>query len=46
MGFLKTFVRNDAMKTDPPEIYNWRVLLLACAVSRNFLGLYTRLFGC
>ncbi|KAL9077908.1 MAG: hypothetical protein Q9157_003175 [Trypethelium eluteriae] len=32
MGFLQTFVRNDAMKTDPPEIYNWRVFLLACAL--------------
>ncbi|KAI9659319.1 MAG: hypothetical protein M1821_001577 [Bathelium mastoideum] len=31
MGFLQTFVRNDAMKTDPPEVYNWRVFLLACA---------------
>ncbi|KAI9706781.1 MAG: hypothetical protein M1820_004752 [Bogoriella megaspora] len=31
MGFLQTFVRNEAMKVDPPEIYNWRVFLLACA---------------
>ena len=28
---LRTLVRNDAMKIDPEEIYNWRVLLLACA---------------
>ncbi|CAK4034629.1 MFS quinate transporter [Lecanosticta acicola] len=28
---LNKLVRNDAMKVDPPEIYNWRVLLLACA---------------
>jgi hypothetical protein len=30
-GILRTLVRNDAMKIDPPEIYNLRVLLLACA---------------
>lgn len=28
---LSRIVRNDAMKVDPPEIYNFRVLLLACA---------------
>ena len=32
MGFLQRVVKNDAMKTDPQEIYNWRVLLLACSV--------------
>ena len=36
MGFstakaLRVIVRNDAMKEDPPEIYNWRVFALACA---------------
>ena len=31
MGILQKIVRNDAMKIDPPEIYNWRVFLLACA---------------
>lgn len=33
MGFLQKIIRNDAMKTDPHEIYNWRVFALACAVS-------------
>lgn len=42
MGFLQTFVRNDAMKTDPPEIYNWRVFLLACAVSVDILLSFSR----
>ncbi|KAK0719179.1 MFS sugar transporter-like protein [Lasiosphaeris hirsuta] len=28
---LKKIVRNDAMATDPEEIYGWRVLLLACS---------------
>jgi hypothetical protein len=29
---LKRIVHNDAMDTDPPEIYGWRVYLLACSV--------------
>lgn len=28
---LRSIVRNDAMKTDPPEIYNWRVFALVGA---------------
>lgn len=36
MGFLQKIIRNDAMKTDPHEIYNWRVFALACSVSVNF----------
>ncbi|ETN39578.1 uncharacterized protein HMPREF1541_05804 [Cyphellophora europaea CBS 101466] len=35
--FLKTVVRNDAMKEDPPEIYGWRVYALA--VSACFGGM-------
>lgn len=31
MGILQKVVRNDAMKTDPPEIYGWRVFALACS---------------
>ena len=31
MKILERIVRNDAMKVDPPEVYNWRVFLLACA---------------
>jgi len=33
MRVLQRIVRNDAMKHDPPEIYGWRVFLLACSVS-------------
>ncbi|KAI1633572.1 putative MFS quinate transporter [Biscogniauxia mediterranea] len=29
--FLRLVIRNDAMRDDPPEIYGWRVFLLACA---------------
>lgn len=28
---LRRIVRNEAMATDPPEIYGWRVYLLACS---------------
>ncbi|KAI1321977.1 MFS sugar transporter-like protein [Xylariaceae sp. FL0255] len=28
---LQKIVRNDAMRMDPPEIYGWRVYLLACS---------------
>ncbi|RPA72906.1 general substrate transporter [Ascobolus immersus RN42] len=31
MGFLQKIVKNDAMKNDPPEIYNWRVYVLTCS---------------
>ncbi|KAL7620813.1 hypothetical protein AAE478_009811 [Parahypoxylon ruwenzoriense] len=30
-SFLRAIVKNDAMKTDPKEIYGWRVYLLACS---------------
>lgn len=33
MGFLQLIIRNDAMKTDPHEIYGWRVYAVACSVS-------------
>lgn len=29
--FLSRVVKNDAMKQDPPEIYGWRVFVLACS---------------
>jgi hypothetical protein len=32
MSFLRKIVRNDAVKLDPPEVYNWRVFGLAAAV--------------
>jgi len=31
MGFLELIIHNDAMKTDPKEIYGWRVYALACS---------------
>ncbi|TGO17801.1 hypothetical protein BPAE_0408g00040 [Botrytis paeoniae] len=29
--FLMKIVRNESMRTDPPEIYGWRVFFLACS---------------
>jgi hypothetical protein len=31
--FLQKFVRNDAIKTDPPEIYNLRTVVVSLIVS-------------
>ncbi|KAH7310106.1 putative quinate permease [Rhexocercosporidium sp. MPI-PUGE-AT-0058] len=31
MGLLQKVVKNEAMKTDPPEIYGWRIFVLACS---------------
>jgi len=31
MGLLDRVVKNDAMKNDPKEIYNWRVYVLTCS---------------
>lgn len=33
MGILNKIIHNDAIKQDPPEIYGWRVFVLACSVS-------------
>lgn len=30
-SILKKIVKNEAMHTDPTEIYNWKVLLVACS---------------
>ncbi|KPI35518.1 Quinate permease [Cyphellophora attinorum] len=30
-GLLRLVIRNDAIKIDPPEIYNWRVIALAAS---------------
>lgn len=32
MGLFQMVVRNEAMRNDPVQIYNWRVYLLCCAV--------------
>ena len=29
--FLMKIVKNDSMKSDPPQIYGWRVFMLACS---------------
>ena len=29
MPFLQRIIRNEAMKADPPEIYGWRVFVIA-----------------
>lgn len=30
--FLQRFIRNDATRTDPPEIYNLRTVLISLVV--------------
>jgi hypothetical protein len=32
-SLLKRIVKNDAMREDPVEIYNWRVFVLTASVS-------------
>lgn len=32
-SILRRVVRNDAIRVDPPEVYNWRVVALAASVS-------------
>jgi hypothetical protein len=32
MGLLDKIIHNDAIKQDPPEIYGWRVFMLAGSV--------------
>jgi len=32
MGILDKIIHNDAIKQDPPEIYGWRVFVLAGSV--------------
>lgn len=29
--FLFMVIKNEAMKVDPPQIYGWRVFVLACS---------------
>jgi hypothetical protein len=38
---LQKVVRNEAMATDPHEIYGWRVYMLACSVSSRPVALQT-----
>lgn len=32
---LSKIIRNDAIKLDPPEVYNWRVFAVAAAVRQQ-----------
>lgn len=34
---LRRIVRNDAIRVDPPEVYNWRVMALAASVRTTIL---------
>ena len=34
-SILRRVIRNEAIRIDPPEIYNWRIVALAGAVSAN-----------
>ncbi|KEZ44125.1 hypothetical protein SAPIO_CDS3040 [Scedosporium apiospermum] len=42
---LRAIVRNDAMREDPVEIYNWRVFALVCALQRLIWFLNAACFG-
>ncbi|KAL1963326.1 hypothetical protein VTN77DRAFT_8447 [Rasamsonia byssochlamydoides] len=46
-GFLRRIVRNDAIKLDPPEVYNWRVFALAAAAcfGGTLFGMDTGIIG-
>ena len=35
MTLLQKIVKNEAMKHDPPEIYGWRVFVLAMSASSS-----------
>lgn len=41
MWLLRKIVHNDAMQHDPPEIYGWRVYMLAFSVSGAILPVDT-----
>lgn len=47
-GLLRVIIRNDAIKIDPPEIYNWRVIALAASVGHPHLcrTAYAYMFAC
>ncbi|KAK5311784.1 hypothetical protein LTR70_008578 [Exophiala xenobiotica] len=47
MGILQKIIRNDAMRTDPHEIYNWRVFALATAAyfGGTFFGMDIGIIG-
>lgn len=36
MGLIQRIVRNEAVQSDPPEIYNARVLLISLAVGGHY----------
>ncbi|KAK5172042.1 uncharacterized protein LTR77_003679 [Saxophila tyrrhenica] len=47
MGLLTLLVHNDAIKTDPKEIYGWRVYALACSACFGgmLFGMETGIIG-
>jgi hypothetical protein len=42
---MRKIVRNDAIKSDPPEVYNWRAFALAAAVITFSLFSFRRTFN-
>ncbi|KAI9923669.1 hypothetical protein ASPWEDRAFT_107588 [Aspergillus wentii DTO 134E9] len=46
-GLLSLIVRNDAMRSDPKEIYGWRVYMLACSACFGgmLFGMETGIIG-
>jgi hypothetical protein len=43
---LKHIVRNDAIRIDPPEIYNMRIIALACSVRQDKPHLFANIVPC
>jgi hypothetical protein len=45
MGILNKIIHNDAIKQDPPEIYGWRVFVLAGSVGHRLDEMKTCTFA-
>lgn len=47
MPFIQKIIRNDAVRQDPPEVYNWRVFALAAAAcfGGTLFGMDTGIIG-
>lgn len=41
MALLQRIIKNDSIKSDPPEIYNVRVFLVSLVVSRLMLSYFS-----
>lgn len=47
MSFMQKFVRNEAAKNDPPEVYNGRALAISLIVrTQHVRALHSKLIHC